>query len=117
MSFIIRHEVSDQDVKDLLCCGMEGGIGYWAEIDDYIEPSAEGPYEYRHLDYPFTVDGAVIIRDTEEGDLHRLDRAALERGISLLSGYHLTNFLEENTDAMTGDVFVQLCLLGSIVYG
>jgi len=30
---------------------------------------------------------------------------------------HFHNFLEENDDAETGDVFIQCCLFGEIVYG
>jgi pimeloyl-ACP methyl ester carboxylesterase len=30
---------------------------------------------------------------------------------------HWADFLTENEDAETGDVFVQLCLLGEVVYG
>lgn len=30
---------------------------------------------------------------------------------------HFGNFISENEDAETGDVFIQLALLGDIVYG
>jgi len=31
--------------------------------------------------------------------------------------WHLKNFIEENDDAETADVFLQCCVLGDIVYG
>lgn len=120
-------KIEDRRVADLLCCAFEGGVDYWCTITDYIEPplpavSAWGEDEiYKHIDYPLS-GGAVICRETEtEGasDL-RLDRAALERGLYLLANEaprHWHDFVNENEDAATGDVFVQLCLLGEIVYG
>ena len=30
---------------------------------------------------------------------------------------HLADFMSESDDASTGDVFLQLCIFGSVVYG
>jgi hypothetical protein len=51
-----------------------------------------------------------------------LDRAAIERGKELLAtderySHHYADVLNENDDADTGDVFLQLCLFGEVVYG
>lgn len=51
---------------------------------------------------------------------YRLDRAALLRGSDLMAEkfpHHFANVITENADAETGDVYLQCCLFGGIVYG
>lgn len=123
----IPHSVPLTRVADLLCSGFEGGVGYWCRIVDYREPPEKRSvwgesHVYPHVDYPLT-GGAVVCEVTEEDDPKPLvlDRAAIERGLKLMSTLtprrHWTAFLHEDEDAETGDVFIQLCLLGEIVYG
>lgn len=123
MAFTITTEVSDQRVRDLLCCAMEGGISYWARVEGYDGDS--GAVEFPHFEMPF-VGGAVLIRgilDENNDQLLRLDREAIQRGLILMADpskvppYHLANFMMESEDAETGDVLVQLALFGEIVYG
>lgn len=111
-------------VRDLLTAALEGGVGYWATITGYEAPEGFCPFEpdgvvYRHLDYPFWIGGAVLLRDREDDRNLRLDRAAIEQGIALMASKehrHFADFLDENEDAATGDAFLQLCLLGEIRY-
>lgn len=145
MSFkiVFEHEFSDEDVANLLCCGMEGGINYWARIAEYETPehfperSVFGDRQlFPHIDYPIA-GGAVLIQEhcdaadmSEDGILvdgdgkplvmHTLDREALNRGLKVMAAKyprHFQDFLNEDADATTGDVFVQCCLFGEIVYG
>lgn len=127
-------EIDNEKIKSLLCCGFEGGIGYWAQIDDYeivkgstYEDFREGGKYQTKDNYwhpcqivPLVEGCAVIIRDIEEDKLHTLDMKAIHKGMTVMqSKYptHFGNFLSDNTDAITGDVFIQCCLFGKIVYG
>ena len=123
-------EIDDSRIADLLCCGMEGGIGYWAVIVDYVQPpvvwTAKGWDDdvYKHIQWPMSQGGAVILEEIEEEKPKRLtlDRAALERGLQLMANdpdykHHFANFLNETDDAETGDVFIQFAVLGKVVYG
>lgn len=126
----ITKTVTVQRIADLLCCGFEGGVGYWCQIIGYKIPDNPRPIltkdkDYiiivKHVDYPLT-GGAVICTetDTEEPKKLVLDETSIRHGLQLLqekSPYHWNNFIEENEDAVTGDVFIQYCLLGDIVYG
>ena len=126
MSFTITTTLTDEKIQGILCSGMEGGIGYWAQIVRY-EGDTTGA-EFKHIEMPLREGGAVILEDAEgeeEGEW-RLDRAALQRGLSLLSSLtlagklparHLTNVMTDDYDAETGDVLIQLAVLGEIVYG
>ena len=44
----------------------------------------------------------------------------MKKGLDLMAGEHQRHwqdFINENDDADTADVFMQLCLFGEIVYG
>lgn len=130
----LQLNIKMQRIADLLCSAMEGGIGYWARIDKYKEPSQPvdlKPFEddsvigktvYPHIHYPLTPDGAVIIKDVEgnENKKYTLNMKAIKKGLNIFAEKcprHFGNWLSEDDDAITGDVFVQCCLFGEIVYG
>jgi len=132
----LTMDIDDKRIADLLCAGFEGGIGYWAQIVSYVKPAVVWPWDLSaaYVQYPLSEGGAVLLREVVEGPesaietmakavgkepLWRLDREALQRGLDLFHRYpkHLSDFLTENEDSDTGDVFIQLCLLGDIVYG
>ena len=128
----IEIEIDDKHIAGLLCSGFEGGVGYWCRIMDYkipeeIHPVIDTEYVYKYCDYPLLPSGAVICRVIdEEGQTDEsytplvLDREAIVRGLTLMAKSHpkhVGDFLSGNYDADTGDVFIQLSLLGSIVYG
>jgi hypothetical protein len=122
----VNVEVSDERIADLITSAMEGGTGYWCTIIDYENPDKE-EVEFKHIELPLTTRGAVILRldlepVEEAGDENRwrLDRAAVERGLKLMAAKHprhWADFISENDDATTADVFLQCALLGEVVYG
>lgn len=136
IDFKIEVGISDQRVKDLICSGFEGGVGYWCQIMDFNNPHNE-PVDFNHIDIPFVKDGAIICQAFVEADsqdeddywldedgirlpLLKLDKAACQRGLSIMQAKyprHFSDFLAENDDADTGDVFIQCALLGEIIYG
>ena len=115
-------DVDDQRVQDLLCCALEGGSNYWYVITAYNYPEGHtrGDFEFPHLELPFR-GGSLSIADREDGEhLGVLDREACERGLQVMAEkypQHYADFISENEDADTGDVFLQCALLGEIVYG
>lgn len=133
MDFTVSQTLPALRVADLLLCGFEGGsfgCGYWCRVMDYREPASldAAPAEvraYPHASYALTGDGAVVCRLYEEETDEQytplvLDRAAIERGLALMptkAPGHWSAFLSQQEDATTGDVFIQLCLLGDVVYG
>jgi hypothetical protein len=114
--------MSDERVKDLLCCGLESGPYGDFVIVGYEPKGAKDTVTYPHLDLPFIEGAAVLLRDKygDSDKVYRLDRAALQRGLDVMakeSPYQTSEFLNENEDVITGTVFVQCALLGEIVYG
>ena len=118
----------------LVCSAFEGGSNYWCKIKGYVRPeNAKAPTRewyglklarFPHIWLPFSDGGGVeCIEDCGEGGEpveHLLNRAAIERGLKLMAekqGRHWGNFLSGNDDAITGDVFLQMCILGEVKYG
>ena len=76
-------------------------------------------------DVPFMKGGYIDICDKHEPknpkrEKGRLDRAAIEKGFQVMlekAPRHLGNLLADHADAETGDVFLQCCLFGQVVFG
>ena len=119
------EETTHERIADLLCCGFEGGVNYWCQIvgfkePDKVERQAYPDRLYKHLDYPMNPGGQVIIKACDEKTRRVLDLAAIDRGLQVMANKyprHFANWLAENDDAETGDVFIQCCVLGEVVYG
>ena len=119
-----------QRVSDLLCCALEGGSNYWYEIDEFGEPPGwNKPLEetFRHLEYPTTPGGYIVISDYEDSkskringgkvDLNRLVEALQMMATDKRYSNHFNDFMQGNEDAITGDVFLQLAVFGDVIYG
>ena len=123
----ITIDVPLQRISDLLCSALEGGSNYWYEIREQIEPPkvtfrAMKGHSFPHLDFPLSEGGALMISDLEKPRRKpiRLDLAAMQKGLKIMAeknGRHFGDFLAENDDATTADVFLQLCVFGDVVYG
>jgi hypothetical protein len=104
--FTIEQTIPQQLVEDLLDCAWEGGSNYWASADGGSSMA-------------FKPEG-VVISDDEDGKTYVLNQKALANGLQVISEKyprHWANALSGDFDAETGDVFLQCCLLGEIVYG
>jgi hypothetical protein len=131
--FVIETKttIADQRVKDLLCSAIEGGSNYWYVIVGYVYPPGRAREDYkpeddpRYMIVPLEVGGAVRFRTLDNDKIDgtnqwQLDRDTIKRGFQIMHDKyprHFTNFVAENDDAETGDVFLQCCLFGELVFG
>ena len=123
----ITHQISRQRISDLLCSAFEGGSNYWYVIEKFIQPETlnfrtDEEEIFKHLDYPLNEGGAILIGDNEDEDAgtKRLDLKSIQKGLRTMAKKyprHMSDFLNENDDAGTGDVFLQCCLFGDVIYG
>ena len=124
----VTMDIPDQRIQDLLTSALEGGSNYWYIIKKYNYPPGQTKQslgiEFPHIELPFK-GGSLLIgdREAEKGDTTYdkiLDRAAINQGMKLMAEKypkHYSDFLSENDDAATGDVFLQLTLFGEVVFG
>lgn len=129
----IRVPLTDEKLRDVLTDAFEGGIDYWMDRYEYIEPTQ--PHEDADRlrsdsvkDYPpyawlplVPWSSVMVYTDDDPHEPHYLNRAALQQGLDLLpsvaEGRHMRALLKGNHDAETADVLVQLSLFGEVVYG
>lgn len=123
MQFTVTQAVEASRVADLLCSAFEGGSDYWAVV---VRRHAPTEWKYTDMDGRHYVHliplnpGGLIVFQTDDNEYHNLDQAALQRGLQVMAEKypeHYADFLAENDDAATGDVFLQCCLFGEVIYG
>jgi len=122
-------EVPLERVADMLCCAFEGGSNYWYHIKvkkppeqftfRYMPDLMEKPTSY--TDFPTNRGGYLIVGDNEDSMPDGLlDLGTIRAGLQVMADKyprHFQDLLNDNDDAETGDVFLQLCLWGDVVFG
>lgn len=112
---------ADQRLSDLLCSAFEGGSNYWYMIEkiEYPEGKTRADFKFPHLEVPFA-GGSLKITADDEKKVYTLNRKALDKGWKLMISKqprHYADAMEDTGDATTGDVYLQLCLFGDVLFG
>jgi hypothetical protein len=128
---VVPIDIDVQRLRDLLCSAVEGGSNYWAGFRkvhqavnlDYL--GVEVVEHESHDDGP-RVRRMIAAEDLAKG-LERLGACAVSGMMPDNGGgkpmpfpgamSHLANFLQENDDAETADVVLQLTVFGTLIYG
>ncbi|MBQ0142030.1 MAG: hypothetical protein KBT06_04400 [Prevotellaceae bacterium] len=132
ISYTVEHQLTVNELKDVITTAVEGGIGYWAcllnDDADYQESFKElkeempdGPC-YCDIIYRTIEKGkAVKFLDEEEDETYSLTYENLLNGIKLFEakrGKSVHKCLEEGDfDAIDGDAVFQYALFGELIYG
>jgi hypothetical protein len=123
----VTQDVPLQRISDLLCCALEGGSNYWYFIQEMDEPPklefrSHETKVFKHLDYPLNDGGALSIASNEEPERKHaiLNLESIRKGLQIMAEKypnHFGDFIAENEDATTGDVFLQCACYGEVLYG
>lgn len=137
--FSVKQEISEKRIHDLLCSAFEGGTGYWCCIENDVD-GIQYPEGFSYSDFriggrlnpkddPVNPYGLIamtegmelVLSDAEDPDTRwTLNREKIQKGLQLMQEKypsHWGDFVSENDDADTADVFLQLAVLGELVYG
>ena len=141
MTIEVKFDIPYNRIANLLIDSLEASSLYWASIDKKEKPSQvkfvevigqdDPENKARVLDgalylseYVLNKDGALIIRDNETDNdrlrFHKLDLEKVKKGLKCFAKYqpkHFADFISENEDGTTADVFLQCCLFGEVLYG
>lgn len=123
------------NIKDDVIIGvLDSGLGYCSWWDQ-IKLVAKGTNTEDAWAGHIMSGGAVAVTmDDKHGDTgalvdqdantytYRLDREIVEKGLQLLANtekyaHHFSDILQDNSDAITGEVLIQFALFGDCVYG
>lgn len=138
MKITTTVEIEPKRIADLMVTAIEGGIGYWCKSVKLIDysPGAEFAKDpdsvnwYDNINLYKDGNAALKIEVTEdepdEGDgkkiigLNEMEQAFVLMqtfGNGESKGYCWKDFLNENEDSITADVWLQLAVFGEVVYG
>ena len=120
--------LTDEDIEDIVVTALEGGIGYWACLDNTGKEFEDAPE-----DEPVSITAAKILLNggrlcfyDEEDDSRPIEMTMtdLENGIVGWIGYCGTISLDSDhridlcdLDAEGADIVFQIAMLGEVVYG
>jgi hypothetical protein len=112
-----------EKITDQICAALEGGSNYWLQCfkpQVGRERATKSPWysDQKVWSGEFIINCRVL--DDDNAKIHLLDRQKVINGLNWLAAYHshrVFEIVEETGDAETGDVFLQACLFGEIVYG
>jgi len=102
-----------QLINDLFTTACEGGINYWCNLNNYDYKNTTSDYTIDSSDSPSdipkqgTISNETIIKGIK----------ALQEMNSSFSRGALNDIVNEDFDAETGDVVLQLGLFGKIIFG
>jgi hypothetical protein len=128
IDFVVNatFKVSRRQVAYLLSNAFEGGSNYWCRIGEFTAPKH---FRFRvaetgvlpNLDYPLNEGGSLEITIKENAtEIFRLKLDSIARGLTIMASKyprHFADFLNDNADGITADVFLQCCLFGGLIYG
>ena len=122
VTIAVPVNVTVQRVKDLLCNAIEGGSNYWVSTLDRKGGITRAQAEYRQ-DVPFVHGGWLELEEQEQSGktkTFKIDLYAIKNGLATMAEKypkHFADFVQENDDAETGDIFLQCICFGEAIYG
>ena len=119
------YNISLETIADVLELAFYGGSNYWYMIEDITPaPSIEYVPEYRgagHIITQIINGGAAKISDVETGEeLGTLTGGSMRKALQKMGRLYpplLHDIINEDYDADTADIFLQLAVMGQVVYG
>lgn len=120
IEYKMTQEITEEDISDIVITAIEGGIGYWACLDNTGEEFENAPKDEAVSETVARIllnNGSVTLID-EEDDYARYE-LTLEK---LLNG--IEKYAQENggidmdyLDAIMADMIVQYAIFCEVVYG
>lgn len=122
ISINVNVVVTDEDIDDIMCTALEGGINYWcsrAEVD--------GRYLGEYASEQISRGGTLILHDAEEDRKYVLTKgnflAGLERYLKMPSACSLIEYVNHEpqidtgyVDASEADCIIQYAVFGDLIY-
>ena len=111
-------ELDRQRIVDTLINALEGGSNYW--IEKYSLGTGEDDSE-KELQAILNNKATMAIQENDrKQDSFIVNASSIEKGLQQMANlypWHFKNLVDENDDAETADVLLQLATFGRIIYG
>jgi hypothetical protein len=126
ISLMVPFHVTVERVKDLLTCAFEGGSNYWIESAIRRGEATDRKKAPFLCDAPFVSDGYLQVKEDGSeanhgmGGWFNINPETIKTGLTVFAQKHpkhFADFVNENDDAETGDMFLQCVCFGEVIYG
>lgn len=112
--------LTEEDIDDIMCAALEGGVNYWVGAAEVIEP-----YFGMYASEQIARGGTLLLHDAESDDRWYLTLEKFLEGVKLwytsgMAGNAVRGDGTVDTYEIDGDgadAIVQLALFGEIVFG
>lgn len=101
-------------------CSAELPEGFNLDTIEWLSSDERRSWKSENTDYFAPLVGGELMFVDKDGHLRTLDGEAISRGLVIMAEKypnHFGDFMIEEDDAITADVFIQCCVLGEVVYG
>lgn len=123
----VSYYYTDDDLENIIITALEGGIGYWACLDNEVtEPPEWGDWSKQPADMPTAVYAWQILQEggtlhfldeEDEAEEYYLDMSDLFKGIGLAIKKKEWDGDIDSLDACSADCIIQEAIFGEVVYG
>lgn len=118
----VSYYFTDDDLENIIVTALEGGIGYWACLDNTGEEWDEKPGGVATSEWAWKIlknHGQLHFIDEEDDDAdYFMDLASLFNGIRLcIQRKDWYGGRMEVLDAALADMIVQYAIFGTVIYG
>lgn len=109
---------SNQDIDDIMCAALEGGINYWCEHVDVV-----GEYLGEYASEQISRGGTLIFHDSVKIYQYKLTLDKFLKGLGIFIRERGLNAIYDidietlDIDAGDADSIIQYALFGDIIYG
>jgi hypothetical protein len=120
MTIQVDKKISFDNLNDLITTGIESGFYNWLAPTVKWNEKLWGDLKNSIEEGKLVLTNRNVIEDNEELIIKTITMADIKIALQLMADKyptHFNDFIDETYDATTGDVFIQLLLLGDIVYG
>ena len=117
----ITKEFTDEDMEDIVVTALEGGIGYWACLDNTGKEWNNQPDDTPTSEYAWKIlkeGGELLFIDEEDDDAeYHLDLQTLLYGIGKAIEIGTWGGDMDIVDAEVADAIFQYAIFDDIIYG
>ena len=116
----ISMKISNEDIDDIMCAALEGGICYWCSKAEVIEDEYFGEYAHEQI----SKGGSLNLYDCETNEVYVLTKEKFLNGIKLAFEQGYADWLNSDysidtckIDSEDADIIIQLALFEDVVFG
>ena len=112
---------TDEDIEDIIVTALEGGIGYWACLDNTTDDFKDQPEDTPVSEWCWHLlkQGKELrfLDEEDDGAEYRLCLATLLDGIGKAIGCKAWDGDMDSLDALVADAIIQYAIFNDIIYG